>query len=670
MVDEGGVVSTRVEYRDGDWTLEIEYRVPRNGARVERRFTIGYHGPGEALLRHIDVAFPTLPAQADDLVELPVSGVPSSLPVQLLKDRILQLGGNGTRLAGLWSAKSKRTILCWAHSEDEFPTVKVTGTGEGVRVFYTVPLAARMKAGSAVAWGGDYVWRLDTDWFSALKHFQNWWKEAGITTPPDRPRWTERALLYETQIGAAVFDRGKYQFEPYPTMQSLIDNLDYIQKLGFNTLQIMPRHPSPSYAVDDYYNPARQFGDTPGIKELVQKAHQRGMRVILDWLVHGVIDQAIARKMSNMLMSVPEEAYQHRFMTDYVLNFAPYWMRQTPPESPLRLKHPEWFMKLEDGSLGHIYTWAFDLENPALQDYIIEAMKFYLREYDVDGFRVDAPDFNAFANWDRNIPYRASRSTTGAIRLFDRALPILRKAKTEVMMYTEPSSPVYRRMFDTNYAYDELWMFEQLLAWRSRLSRSAYAGALGPAQKPITAYQARLWLENRRRSMPPGIVTIHQVDSHDSFWWLPQGEKFRREQFGVEGARALLFMIGTMDGGMMHYPTGEQGSEAFMRRVLALREQVPEIKEGRCEYLKVRVSDESVFAVSWHSRTGIAIPLTNMGRAPVSVRVDLPPGESGLDGQARYSVREVFNGKPVGGLGNILVQLDPLESALIVIRKQ
>jgi hypothetical protein len=179
--------------------------------------------------------------------------------------------------------------------------------------------------------------------------------------------------------------------------------------------------------------------------------------------------------------------------------------------------------------------------------------------------------------------------------------------------------------------------------------------------------------------MPPGIVTIHQVDSHDSFWWLPPGEKFRREQFGIEGARALLFMIGTMDGGMMHYPTGEQGSEEFMRRVLALREQVPEIKEGRCEYLKVRVSDDSVFAVSWQSQRGIAIPLTNMGRTPVNVRVDLPPGEFGLDPRARYSVREVFNGKPVDGLAvktssgaelrNATVSLDPLESALIVIRR-
>ncbi|MCL5745739.1 MAG: alpha-amylase family glycosyl hydrolase, partial [Acidobacteria bacterium] len=449
----------------------------------------------------------------------------------------------------------------------------------------------------------------------------------------------------------------------------LVKNLDYIRGLGFNTLQIMPRHPSPSYAVDDYYDAARQFGDAQGLKDLVREAHRRGMRVILDWLVHGVIDQKVARQTSQLVDSVADEAYKHRGLPDYVLNFAPYWLRLSPADNPVRLQHPEWFMRFEDGSLGHIYTWAFDLENRALQDYIINAMKYYVQTYDIDGFRVDAPTWNGFPNWDKAISYRASRSTTGAIRLFDRALPILRNAKPDIMMYTEPATAVFRRMFDTNYAYEELWIFEQLLAWRSRLSRSAYAAALGTAQKPITAFQARQWLENRRRSMPPGIVTIHQVDSHDSFWWLPPGEKFRREQFGAEGARALLFMIGTLDGGMMHYPTGEQGNEEFMRRVLALRGEVPQISNGRCEYLKVRVSDDSVFAVSWESPEGVAIPLTNLGQTAVNVRVELPGGAFNLDPRAGYRARDVFNGKPVGKFPDVSVQLAPLESALVVIVK-
>jgi hypothetical protein len=36
--------------------------------------------------------------------------------------------------------------------------------------------------------------------------------------PRNRPEWTEKALIYETQIGVALFDRGKRQFNPYPTI--------------------------------------------------------------------------------------------------------------------------------------------------------------------------------------------------------------------------------------------------------------------------------------------------------------------------------------------------------------------------------------------------------------------------------------------------------------------
>jgi hypothetical protein len=76
-----------------------------------------------------------------------------------------------------------------------------------------------------------------------------------------------------------------------------------------------------------------------------------------------------------------------------------------------------------------------------------------------------------------------------------------------------------------------------------------------------------------------------------------------------------------------------------------------------------------VFAVSWESPEGVAIPMTNMGPKAVRVHVDLPPEEFNLDPRVSYSVRDIFNGKPVGKLGDISVQLAPLESALVVISK-
>jgi hypothetical protein len=588
-------------------------------------------------------------------------------------------------MLALRDPSAKGALLFSAYSETEPPSLSVAGEPDGLRPSYSIMLAGRIKPGIEVAWGSDHIWVLDGEWPDNLKQFQRYWDEVGVRTPEDRPKWTERALLYETQIGAA-FTIDKHPFNPYPTVQALIDRLDYIKGLGFDTLQIMPHHPYPSYAANEYFDSARQYGE--GLKTLVQEAHKRGIRVIVDWLVHGVFDKEVARKILALLGATADEKQKPvGAYAEWEKTINPFYLEFAPEVHPLRIDHPDWFMENENGDLARNPSWPFDLENRDLQDYIIDAMKFYIHDYDVDGFRVDAPNWNAFPNWDKKLAYRGSLSATGGIRLFDRALPTLRRLKPGLMMYTEPSDATYRRMFDVNYAYDELPMMEALLSWHRKILKDS---DLHPVEKSlsseqaevaarITAYQFRVWLENRRLSMPRGSVTIHQVDSHDSFWWLPWGSRFRREQFGVEGYRALLFMLATIDGGLMQYPTGEEGSEEFMRRVFALRQDVQEVSEGHCDYLNVQVSDDAVFAVSWEGTSGWAVPLTNFGPSTLDVRLSLPQAKFNWDPKTQYLARDIFNNKAVNDepeavlrgqdLETITMRLDSLESALLLIRK-
>jgi len=76
IVDKGGESCTKRGYRKGDWTLEVESCTPRGATRIERGFTVGYHGSGEVLLRCLEVALPAVGTREDDLVELKVSSVP------------------------------------------------------------------------------------------------------------------------------------------------------------------------------------------------------------------------------------------------------------------------------------------------------------------------------------------------------------------------------------------------------------------------------------------------------------------------------------------------------------------------------------------------------------------------------------------------------------------
>jgi hypothetical protein len=682
VTDEGDATLLRVNYRQGQWLASLLFRVSRAHRRVERSFRVGYDGPGEPLLRQVDVIAPDILVQPEDLIELPAASFPPSLVPAKVAGRVLGLGDLG--MAALRNPVTHRAFMFGSYSETENARTRVDVKAGALQYRYSVRLAARMKAGTEVAWGHDFFWLVEGDWLTAQDEFQRYWNEIDVRTPSDRPRWAERVVLYETQIGAAIFDRGQLQFNPYPTTQSLIDKLDDIRGMGFNAIQLMPLSPCPNYAVYDYFDPVHQFCGAPGLKILVQEAHRRGMHVILDWIVHGVIDKQIARQMMKLVGSVPDQHYLHTGLADYVMNFGPPWVESAPEVSPLRAQHPDWFMKFQDGSMGHVYTWAFDLENPELQNYIIEAMKFYVRDYDVDGFRVDAPTWNGFPNWDPKIPYRASMSQTGGARLFDLARPAVHSVKSSVMFYTEAMGPAFRRSFDVNYAYDELWIMEQLLAWHKNKPPDVkldlrVSPAIPPEGLTMTAYLFRQWLEGRRRTMPKGSLTVHQVDSHDTFWWLPWGYKFRRQQFGPEGYRAWLFALAMIDGGLMQYPTAEEGNEQFVQRVLTLRGDLAELREGRCEYLGVKVSDDAVFAVSWESPSGWAVPLTNLGPASLDVRVSLPRDFFAWEEDSQYLVRDVFNHLPVNrqpgvalrgrDLENLTLRLGSLESALLVIRK-
>jgi hypothetical protein len=682
VTDEGETTLLSVTYRQGEWSVSHEYRVARSQRRVERSLRVGYDGPGEPLLRQVDVGVPDITVRGGDLIELPAGSFPPSLAPNKVTGRALGLGDPS--MAALRNPGSRRAFLFGTYSETESARQHVDVVAGALQFRYSVRLAARMKAGTEVAWGHDYFWLIEGNWPTVEGEFQRHWGEINVRTPDDRPRWAERPVLYETQIGAALFDRGQTQFNPYPTTQSLIDKLDYIRRMGFNGIQLMPHSPCPNYAVYDYFDPVNQFCGDAGLKALVQEVHKRGMRIILDWIVHGVIDKEIARQLMKQISAVPDQHYQHTGLPDYVLNFAPAWIGNAPEVSPLRAQHPEWFMKLQDGSLGHIYTWAFDLENPELQKYIIDALKFYVRDYDVDGFRVDAPTWNSFPNWDPKIPYRASLSRSGGVRLFDLARPAMHALKPSVMFYTEEMGPPFRRSFDVNYAYDELWIMEQLLAWHKNKPPDVkpdlrVSPPIPPEGLSMTAYLFRQWLDGRRQTMPKGSITVHQVDSHDSFWWLPWGYKFRRQQFGPEGYRAWLFVVAMIDGGLMQYPTAEEGNEQFTQRVLSLRADLPEMNEGRCDYLAVKVSDDAVFAVSWESKAGWAVPLTNLGPSSLDVRVSLPREHFAWEEDSQYLVRDAFNHLAVNGqpgaavrgrdLENLTLRLGALESALLAIRK-
>ena len=161
--------------------------------------------------------------------------------------------------------------------------------------------------------------------------------------------WTKNANIYEVNIR---------QFTNEGSINAFRKHLPRLKEMGVDILWIMPIHPigevnrkgtlGSYYAVKDYKQINPEFGSIEDLQNLVDEAHDLGMYVILDW----------------------------------VANHSAW-------DNPWATRHPDWYKKDDDGNFVSPYDWtdviAFDYSNPVLRDSMMDALKFWVSETDIDG---------------------------------------------------------------------------------------------------------------------------------------------------------------------------------------------------------------------------------------------------------------------------------------------
>lgn len=176
---------------------------------------------------------------------------------------------------------------------------------------------------------------------------------------------TEDIVMYEINIGA---------FSSTHNLQGIINRLDAIKALGVNTIWLMPIYPvgtlnsigSP-YCVKNYTEVKPSFGTLSILQKLVDKAHQKHLSVILDWVGNHT-------SWDNVWMS-----------------------------------HPDWYTHNASGQIISPAgtTWAdvadLNYNNTEMRDAMIAAMRYWVDVAGVDGFRCDAADYVPFDFWQQAI---------------------------------------------------------------------------------------------------------------------------------------------------------------------------------------------------------------------------------------------------------------------------
>jgi glycosidase len=282
----------------------------------------------------------------------------------------------------------------------------------------------------------------------------------------------QKVVLYEVNIRA---------FSPAGDLQGVIDKLDHIKSLGINTIWLMPIHPvgkeksagglgSP-YAVQNYLEVNTEFGNLAKLRELVQGAHDRSMAVIIDWVAN-------------------HTAWDNPWMENKS------WYAQDANGNVIIPPGTNWQDVAE-----------LNYNNTDMRKAMIHAMKYWVLEANIDGFRCDAVDYVPSDFWKQAL------DELKAIK--DRKLILLAEGGKQEN---------FSAGFQMNYAWDFCNALEQIYQDNK------------PASLIFTTHTSEY------SKIPPGAVKLRYTTNHDlSAWEATPIEVFGSEEAALSASVITLF---------------------------------------------------------------------------------------------------------------------------------
>jgi len=199
------------------------------------------------------------------------------------------------------------------------------------------------------------------------------------------PLWYKDAVFYEIAVRAYKDGNG----DGHGDLHGLTEKLDYLQTLGVDCVWLMPIYPSPlrddGYDIADYYNIAETFGTLDDLKTLIQQAHDRNIRIIMDLVLNHTSDDHPWFQASRSDKKSPYRDYYVWSDTDQKYKDTRIIFLDTEPSN--------WTW---DEKTGQYYWHRFyasqpdlNFDNPKVQEEMFNVARFWL-DLGIDGFRADA----------------------------------------------------------------------------------------------------------------------------------------------------------------------------------------------------------------------------------------------------------------------------------------
>lgn len=400
-----------------------------------------------------------------------------------------------------------------------------------------------------------------------------------------QPEWAYNAVIYEVNVRQYTKEGTFKAFEQY---------LPQLKELGVDVLWFMPVHPISElnkkgtlgsyYAVKDYKAVNPEFGTDADFKQLVENAHEMGFKVIIDWVAnHTGCDNV--------------------------------WIAD----------HSDWYVKDSLGQFVSPYDWTdtykLDYNNDEMRAAMVDAMKYWVKDFNIDGYRCDVAAEVPTDFWN------------GARVALDSIKPVFMLAEAE-------KAELLEYAFNAEYGWELLHIMNSI------------------AKKEKNVDDIYAYLAKNDSIIPADGYKMNFITNHDENSW--NGTEYERYGKGVETFAVLTY---TLNGMPLIYSGQEVGLKkrlqffekdpipswtknstfAFYKKLNELKHTHPALKAGKSggEIKQFRHSAEKDLMIFSRAKEGKEIlVMLNLSNKPVRYTVNLKIGTGG-----QYT--DYFTGKKI-----------------------
>jgi len=421
--------------------------------------------------------------------------------------------------------------------------------------------------------------------------------------PKITPEWSFKSNIYEVNVR---------QYTPEGTLKAFANHLPRLQKMGVEILWVMPVQPigklkrkgglGSYYSIQDYMAINPEMGNMEDFINMVKKAHSLGMKVILDWVAN-------------------HTAWDHPWVTNY----------------------PEYYTKNDKGEMvPPVADWVdvvdLNYDNQNLRRAMTDAMLFWIKAANIDGFRCDVADMVPTDFW------------INTRRELDALKPVFMLAEAE-------NAELHQKSFDMTYAF----------------SHHHIMNDIAKGTKDATAIDG--YIAEQIEKFSPEYTRMYFTTSHDENSW--NGTEYERMGDGAKTFAVLTF-------GMNGMPMIYSGQEAalnkrlnffekdlidwgdfplndFYSKLLHLKKNNPALHHANKggDFFKIKTSnDKQVYAFLRQKMDDKVVFVLNLSNKAQKVKVN----DANLAGE--YT--DLFSGKKVKYSAKETIQLKPWEYLVFV----